>query len=189
MFAAYLLFNVAFWGLAGWMPSYLSIERHIELKSIGIAASIPYFFGFIGLLVLGWVARTVLYGQRTALVAASYVLAGACLFAAFRANNAVTCIFGLAAAAFFLYGSFAPFWAIALDLVPDGARGALSGFVNLGGQIGGFFAPIAVGTLVETTHSFGAGFSLMASALVLGAVAVLTAQRAPHGERLHARTS
>jgi sugar phosphate permease len=189
MFAAYLLFNVAFWGLAGWMPSYLSIERHIELKSLGIAASIPYVFGFIGLLVLGWVARTVLYHQRTTLVAGSYVLAGACLFAAFRADGAVACITALAAAAFFLYGSFAPFWAIALDLVPDGAHGALSGFVNLGGQIGGFFAPIAVGALVETTHSFGAGFSLMASALVLGAVAVLSAQRARYGERLHAPAS
>ena len=178
MFAAYLLFNVAFWGLAGWMPSYLSSTRHIELKNLGIAASIPYLFGFVGLLVLGWVARTVLYERRTALVAASYVLAGACLFAAFRADGAATCIAALAAAAFFLYGSFAPFWAIVLDLVPDGSHGALSGFVNLGGQIGGFFAPIAVGALVETTHSFDAGFSLMAAALVLGAIAVLTARHA-----------
>ena len=189
MFAAYMLFNVAFWGLAGWMPSYLSIERHIELKSLGIAASIPYLFGFAGLLLLGWVARTALYQRRTELVAGSYVVAGACLFAAFRAESAVTCVIGLAAAAFFLYGSFAPFWAIALDLVPDGSRGALSGFVNLGGQIGGFFAPIAVGALVEGTHSFGAGFSLMAGALVLGAVAILTAQRAPQGEPLHARAA
>lgn len=178
MFAAYLLFNVAFWGLAGWMPSYLASERHIELKSLGIAASIPYLFGFVGLLLLGWLARTLLYERRTALVAACYVLAGTCLFAAFRADGAASCIAALSAAAFFLYGSFAPFWAISLDLVPEGAHGALSGFVNLGGQVGGFFAPIAVGALVEATHSFGAGFSLMASALVLGAAAVLSATRA-----------
>ncbi len=177
MFAAYLLFNVAFWGLAGWMPSYLSAERHIELKSLGVAASEPYVFGFVGLLVLGWIARTVLYERRTLLVAACYVLAGVCLFAAFRADGVVGCIAALSAAAFFLYGSFAPFWAIALDLVPDGAHGALSGFVNLGGQIGGFFAPIAVGALVDATHSFDAGFSLMATALVLGGIAVLSARQ------------
>ena len=69
MFAAYLCFNVAFWGLAGWMPSYLSSERHIELKSLGFAASVPYLFGFAGLLVLGWVARTLLYERRAQLVA------------------------------------------------------------------------------------------------------------------------
>ena len=178
MFGAYLLFNVAFWGLAGWMPSYLSSERHIELRALGIAASIPYLFGFVGLLALGWVARTALYERRAALVATSYVLAGLCLFAAFHAGSAAGSVAGLSAASFFLYGSFAPFWAVALDLAPEGAHGALSGFVNLGGQIGGFCAPIAVGTLVGATHSFGAGFALMASALILGAGAVLTAQTA-----------
>jgi sugar phosphate permease len=188
MFAAYLLFNVAFWGLAGWMPSYLSSERHIELRSLGIAASIPYLFGFAGLLVLGWAARTALYERRAALVAATYALAGLCLFAAFHASSAAGSVAGLSAAAFFLYGSFAPFWAVALDLAPEGAHGALSGFVNLGGQIGGFFAPIAVGALVDVTHSFGAGFALMASALILGAGAVLTAQvavaRVPTASRI-----
>jgi sugar phosphate permease len=178
MFAAYMLFNVAFWGLAGWMPSYLASERHIELKSLGLAAAVPYVFGFAGLLILGWVARTVFYKHRTALVAGAYVLAGLSLFVAFRADSAGSSIAALSVAAFFLYGSFAPFWAITLDLVAAGSHGALSGFVNLGGQIGGFFAPIAVGALVGATHSYDAGFSLMGIALILGAGAVLTAQRA-----------
>ncbi len=183
MFAAYLCFNVAFWGLAGWMPSYLSSERHIELKSLGFAASVPYLFGFAGLLVLGWVARTLLYERRAQLVAGAYVLAGLSLFLAFRAGDVVTCITGLSTAAFFLYGSFAPFWAVSLDLVPEGSHGALSGFVNLGGQIGGFFAPIAVGAFVGATHSYAGGFALMACALIAGAGAVLCAQGALHEVR------
>jgi sugar phosphate permease len=183
MFAAYLCFNVAFWGLAGWMPSYLSSERHIELKSLGFAASVPYLFGFAGLLVLGWVARTLLYERRAQLVAGAYVLAGLSLFLAFRAGDVVTCITGLSTAAFFLYGSFAPFWAVSLDLVPEGSHGALSGFVNLGGQIGGFFAPIAVGAFVGATHSYAGGFALMACALIAGAGAVLCAQGALHEAR------
>jgi sugar phosphate permease len=155
MFAAYLCFNVAFWGLAGWMPSYLSSERHIELKSLGFAASVPYLFGFAGLLVLGWVARTLLYERRAQLVAGAYVLAGLSLFLAFRAG----------------------------DVVPEGSHGALSGFVNLGGQIGGFFAPIAVGAFVGATHSYAGGFALMACALIAGAGAVLCAQGALHEVR------
>jgi sugar phosphate permease len=178
MFAAYLCFNVAFWGLAGWMPSYLSSERHIELRSLGVAASVPYLFGFAGLLVLGWVARTLLYERRAQLVAGAYVLAGISLFIAFRAGDVVTCITGLSIAAFFLYGSFAPFWAVSLDLVPEGSHGALSGFVNLGGQVGGFFAPIAVGAFVGATRSYAGGFALMACALIAGACAVLFAQGA-----------
>ena len=33
--------NIPYWGYLGWMPSYLSIARHIDLKSIGPLAADP----------------------------------------------------------------------------------------------------------------------------------------------------
>jgi nitrate/nitrite transporter NarK len=65
--------------------------------------------------------------------------------------------------------------------LPEGSHGALSGFVNLGGQIGGFCAPIAVGAFVGATHSYADGFALMA-----GACAVLCAQGARSDSVTHA---
>src|ERR1039457_5860593 len=47
-FAAYLCFNIAFWGFIGWMPSYLNATRHIALAQLGIVAALPYFCGFLG---------------------------------------------------------------------------------------------------------------------------------------------
>ena len=176
-FFAYLLFNVAFWGFLGWMPTYLSASRHIELKALGVLASVPYFFGFAGLLALGFLARGPLYDRRPLVVAASYVLAGAGLFVAFRADGVPECIAGLSLAAFFLYGTFGPFWAIVLDSVPENIRGAFSTFVNFGGQIGGFFAPIVVGKIVATTHSYSGGFVFMIVAVVLAAFAISSARR------------
>ena len=176
-FAAYLFFNIAFWGFIGWMPTYLSTERHIDLKHLGPIASIPYLSGFVGMLMLGWLGTKAAYRWRPLLVAVGYLCAGAFLYVAYKSAHVDGCITGLAGAAFFLYGGFGPFWAIAIDGMPDHLRGALSGFVNFGGQIGGFVAPIVVGELVTRTHSFTPGFLFMIGGLVLAAICLSTMQR------------
>ena len=176
-FIAYLFFNVAFWGLIGWMPTYLSETRHIQLAALGAAASIPYLAGFVGLIVMGALGHGVFYRQRALLTGVGYLFAGAGLFAAYRAQTAAASLAGLSFAAFFLYGGFGPFWAVVLDAVPSRVRGTIGGFVNFGGQIGGFFAPIAVGAIVQRTQSFTGGFLLMIAALVLSALSLAVLQR------------
>lgn len=176
-FVAYLFFNVAFWGLLGWMPTYLNQTRHIELKSLGAVASLPYLSGFVGLLVMGALGHGVFYRQRALLTGAGYLLAGAGLFAAFRAQGVAGSLAGLSFAAFFLYGGFGPFWAVVLDAVPGAVRGTVGGFVNFGGQIGGFFAPIVVGAIAQRTHSFTGGFLVMIAALVFAALGMVAMQR------------
>jgi sugar phosphate permease len=171
-FAAYLFFNVAFWGFIGWMPTYLSSARHIDLKHLGPIASIPYLGGFVGMIVLGRLGTRSAYRWRPLLIGTGYVLAGAFLYLTFTAARVPACIGGLAAAAFFLYGGFGPFWATAIDSMPEDLRGSLSGFVNFGGQIGGFVAPLAVGELVTRTHSFTGGFLFMIAALILAAISL-----------------
>ena len=169
MFFGYMAFNVAFWGYLGWMPSYLALSRHIDLKRLGIDAAIPYLFGFAGMLAFGWLGSGRLVRHRAPLVAGGYLLAAAALYATFMAASVAGCVAGLSAAAFFLYGGFGPVWAMALDLASAGTRGAFSGFVNCGGQIGGFVAPIAVGALVGATGSFTGGFLFMMAGLVVSA--------------------
>jgi sugar phosphate permease len=168
-FAAYLCFNVAFWGFIGWMPSYLNTSRHIALAQLGFVASTPYLWGFAGTIVVGWLGSTLFARHRPALVGIAYLLAGASLYVAFSAEGVGQSITGLSCAAFFLYGGFGPFWAIALDLIAADMRGSFTGFVNFGGQIGGFFAPIVVGAIVTQTKSFSGGFAFMIAALLLAA--------------------
>jgi len=176
-FAAYGFFNVAFWGFNGWMPTYLSQERHINLKALGPLASVPYLCGFVGMVVIGKLGAGAFFRRRATLIAGSYGLAALFLCVTFTAPNVPRCLVGLSLAAFFLYGGFGPFWAVALDLTPDAIRGAFTGFVNMGGQIGGFAAPIVVGALVTQTKSFTDGFLLMTTALVLAAVLLLWLQK------------
>ena len=86
------------------------------------------------------------------------------------------CLMALSCAGFFLYGGFGPFWAVVLDHIPEQFRATLSGFVNFGGQIGGFLAPIIVGAIVSATGSFLGGFLFMTGGLVTAAVLLFVLQ-------------
>jgi sugar phosphate permease len=170
LFFAYMAFNVAFWGYLGWMPSYLAQSRHIKLSDLGIDASIPYLVGFLGLIVFGRLGSKLFYSHRALLLTATYFSAALALVWTFNADTVPSCIAGLSAAAFFLYGGFGPVWSIVLDLTPAAARGAFAGFVNCGGQIGGFVAPIVVGYLVSATGSFTGGFLFMIAGTLVSAL-------------------
>lgn len=175
-FLAYFFFNIAFWGFLGWMPSYLSEARGITLSKLGFDASYPYILGFFGLVLLGWLGNKILFNYRAALIAVSYLLSGIFLYTAYNAHTASGSVFSLSIAGFFLYGGFGPIWAVALDLIPDNLRATLTGFVNFGGQIGGFVAPITVGAIVSATKSFNGGFLFMIGGLVLAAAVLLFLQ-------------
>ncbi len=118
-----------------------------------------------------------LYRYRPLLLGGSYLLAGLGLYLAFTADNIVMSVAGLSFGAFFLYGGFGPFWAVALDVVPGKLRGTFSGFVNFGGQIGGFFSPLVVGYIVQNTKSYSGGFVFMIGALILAGAAMVAIQQ------------
>jgi sugar phosphate permease len=169
IFFGYLSFNIGFWGYLGWMPSYLALQRHLDIKALGVAASVPYMFGLIGILVFGWLGSGALYRFRAPLVAFGYVCAAGCLLIAFTAESVGISLVGLTGAAFFMYGGFGPYASLVLDLAPERERGGFVGFVNTGGQLGGIVAPIVIGYVVNITGSFDDGFAFMVCALAVSA--------------------
>lgn len=174
IFIGYLTFNIGYWGYLGWMPSYLALERNLNLVELGSAASVPYLFGFLGLVVFAILGSSSLHRHKPQLVAAVYLLASVSLYGTYSAKTVVGCLVGLSATAFFLYGGFAPTAALLLDFGPLEGRGAFAGFINTGGQLGGFVAPLAVGFAVHETGSFADGFLFMIGALCLSAASYLT---------------
>ena len=146
----------------------------IELKNLGYSASIPYIFGFLGMVLFGWLGSKVFFRHRTILTAMCYLSAAVSLFITLRVSTVGACVAGLSATALFLYGGFGPYASIVLDLAPRNMRGAFAGFINTGGQIGGFVAPIAVGYIVRDTGSFTGGLLFMVGGLLVAALCYLT---------------
>jgi sugar phosphate permease len=170
---AYSLWNVAFWGFLGWMPSYLAMERHIDIKSAGVLGGLPYMCALIGVVLTGWLGSGPFYRHRPVLLAATYLLAGASLYIAYSATDLTGSLIGLSSAAFFIYAGLATYGMVVLDLAPEKTRAAYSGVVSTMGQVGSITAPAIIGYLVSETGSFTSGFIFMIAALCFAAVGAL----------------
>lgn len=171
--AAYCAFNIAFWGYLGWMPSYLSSARGIDMRSIGMLGGIPYLSAFFGLLIFGWLGGSRLYRFRLQMLCVSYVVAAISLFGAYTAQSLSSSLVGLSLSALFMYGGLSCFGAILLDLAPEAVRGTYSGICSTVGQVGGAIAPALIGVLVSRSGTFAAGFGLMVAALCIAGLCMI----------------
>lgn len=165
--------NMPYWGFLGWMPSYLAIAHHIDLKAVGALGSLIYIFAFIGLLIGGWLGSSILERRCPELVVACFAGAAICLVIAYRGGTLGLAVAGLSGAAFFLFGTSGPVGKVALDLAPERQRGVFVGIYNTAGHAGGALAPAVIGWLVGATGSFAAGFLFMIAGLAVAAVCFL----------------
>lgn len=179
---SYFLFNAAFWGFLSWVPTYLREDRHIPLAKSGLIGALPYFAGFVGMMIAGALGSSVFAHRRSVVVACCYLGAGAGLLIALSAQSTFTCLCGLCIGGFFLYGGFGPFWAVAIDLAPPNARGVFTGSVNCCGQIGAFCSQIIIGILADQMKSFTGAILFMTCALVLAAIVLLVLQKSLQSE-------
>lgn len=165
--------DIAQWGFFAWMPSYLALERHIDLKAVGWFGGMPYVAGLFGMILFGWLGSSRLHVYRPQIVAAAYVAAGVSLFAAYEATSLPMAIAGLCSAGFFMFGAVPPKGAIVIELAPEEHRAGFVGVNNTAGQLGGAAAPAIIGFMVGATGTFAMGFTLMSVALIAASVCML----------------
>jgi nitrate/nitrite transporter NarK len=79
------------------------------------------------------------------------------------------CIAGL-----LLFMAVGAIWAMPMVLLPPKLMGSGSGFINMGGQIGGFLTNIIIGYVITWSgNSYAAGFNVLFGGLAIGAACML----------------
>src|SRR5262249_37148565 len=152
-----IMYHCYCWGAffyLGWMPTYLQKGRGFTEDEMKFWAALPFAFGAMGTLTGGalsdWLVKT--RGHRFGRVVvgtAGLTLGSVFLFATALTGDKITAAICLGFG-YFSIDCFLPVsWAVALDL---GRRssGALSGAMNMAGQVGSFISTVAVGYLVES---------------------------------------
>ncbi|HLH48838.1 MAG TPA: MFS transporter [Roseiarcus sp.] len=174
----WMFFNVVFYGLLTWMPTYLYQVHGLDIKQLGGSLFIMFFAGFVGELVGGQVAdfwrmrggaeNTVF---RTIFSVAAIVATASLFLVAFVESSAA--IVALLSATLFFLRWCGMYWAIPSILGSRARSGFLGGFMNLCGNIAGMATPIIVGAIVQATGSYflalmffaGSGVALVACSL------------------------
>ena len=171
----------AYWGLATWLPGFLSAPKSQGGAGLNILRTSAWIFtmqfgAFLGYISFGWMADR--FGRRPAFFA--YVLAAAILTPIYgltpRWAGASSETWLLALGPFIGFcgtGFFALFGAMLAELYPTSIRGTAQGFVYNSGRAVSALAPFAVGAIADR-RGIGAALALNSAFFLLGSVLIFT---------------
>jgi ACS family glucarate transporter-like MFS transporter len=156
-----------------WFFIYLTKVRGLDLKSSAIFGMLPFLAMAVGSPLGGWVSDGVTRrwgrrGGRCVLAAASMGISAVFLALGPLTAEVHMATLLLAGGAGALYFSQSSFWSVSADISGPSA-GVLSGFMNMGNQIGGALTASLTPLLA---NYFGWPFSFLVAALLCGAGAL-----------------
>jgi MFS family permease len=170
------------WLYTSWLPFYLEHERHLTVAQVGVLASIPFFFGFVGGIAGGWLCDfltrhgfTPMAGRKLLISCALLGITVCTVGTAVAKANAVALTL-ISVSMFFTYVASSASWATVPIAAPSHFTASLGSIQNFGGYLGGALAPMLTGFIVQRTGSFSqalflaAGVTFVTAALYLALV-------------------
>jgi len=174
LFFVGLTANICMYGWLQWLPKYLIAVKHLDMKALAWAASLPFLAGAVGCSVAGYISDRWFRGRRKYLVFACQLVGLVSLFLFTRVSDPVYYTILQCVAGFFLFMVTGALWALPVNLVPPKVMGAGSGLINTGGQIGGFITGILIGYYISWHNGdYARMFDIMLGGLALSALIVL----------------
>jgi sugar phosphate permease len=176
------------WLYLTWLPAYLEQERGLTLAKAGWVMTIPYLAGTLGQLSSGFIADKLLARGLRPIDSRRWPICVGLVFAAlFTVPAAYTpsltmAILYISLAMYFINLASGGSWALVSVAAPRRLVASLGSLQNFGGYLGGSFAPIITGIIVDTTHSFVDALLISAAVAVAGALSYIFLVRAPIAE-------
>lgn len=136
-----------------WFPTYLVQYRHMAFIRAGFAASVPFLFGFLGVICAGFLSDFLLkkgFGlgaSRKIPVVGGLLLSTTILGANFVDDQALVILF--MTIAFFGTGLASIVWSLVSAIAPERLIGLTGGVFNFLGGLSGIIVPIGIGYLAN----------------------------------------
>jgi ACS family tartrate transporter-like MFS transporter len=171
--AVYFLNTTVTYGIFLWLPRMLAEASGSSGYGLSTLTSIPFVAALVAMVVIGRHSdRT---GERKMHVAACAVIAatGLLLAVAFR-DNVWLLVLSFTLSQMGQRSVMSVFWAMPPMVLGGAAAAAGIGLINAVGNLGGFFGPSIMGTLRDVTGGYTGGLLVLAAALAMEAVLVLS---------------
>jgi MFS family permease len=160
----YFTMNLGMYGFQLWLPQIIKSFGSNNDSQTALLSVLPAVCQALGMiLIAGSSDRS---QERTWHLAAAAAIAAFGLILAGVMHNPWLCLFALSLAAFGLWGTVGPFWALKSEFLSPASAACGIGLINSVGTTGGFAGPWMVGVVKTHTTNFSA--SLYAMAFVLG---------------------
>jgi sugar phosphate permease len=178
LFVNGLVMTTGMYGWLNWLPSYFMKVRGLDLGTTAWAASLPFLAGTVGCMASGWISDRWFRGRRKLLVVICQLSGALALQAFTMVDRVVTFTLVQSLAGLLLFMANGAIWSLPMVLVPPQLMGAGSGFINTGGQIGGFLANLVIAYYIaHRGGDYAVGFHVIIGCIVLSAFIVLLGVR------------
>jgi ACS family glucarate transporter-like MFS transporter len=173
---SYFCYGYVAWIFFSWFYRYLAKVRGLDLKASAFYSMLP-FLAMLVCCLLGGTINDRLTKWRGARLGrcglAAFAMAVAAIFIAFgaRVDSARLASVVLAGGAGALYLSQSSFWSITAD-ISGASAGLVSGFMNMGGQIGGAVTA-SLTPWIAARYNWTASFLVAAALCLMGAISWL----------------
>ncbi|MDY3679304.1 MAG: MFS transporter [Actinomyces urogenitalis] len=181
----YFCMNNVLYGMITWIPSYLKESRGYDALNMGLMSATPFIGGLVGALLGGWVSDHIFRSRRkpTMMITALGTAVLMAIVLVIPNNTALlgTCLF---LTGFCLNIGWSAFTSYAMNVTTTRTYPFAISIINSGGNLGGFFAPMIVGALLDATGSYNIAFSYYVAVLVIAFILMfsITEARPQHAE-------
>ncbi|MDR3591036.1 MAG: MFS transporter [Negativicutes bacterium] len=174
-FFTLFFFNIALWGLMSWLPTYLLQVRGLSIMNMGIAASLPFLSGTVGILLSGYLSDRWFKNHRHLLVVFGASIGAVFIYLNAMAVSAEAAVSYQIIGFFFLWIAMASIFTIPIATLPAAVAGSAMGLVNTAGQAAGFLSPLLVGYILTITkNDYYYAFMMFVICLLISSLAALT---------------
>ncbi|MGH9308213.1 MAG: MFS transporter [Vicinamibacterales bacterium] len=169
----YLMNTSVTYGIFLWLPRMLQDASGSSGYGVSVLTAIPFVAALIAMVLVGRHSdRT---GERKRHVAACAATAGlGLLLAVASQGNLVLLVLSFTLSQMGQRSVMSVFWAIPPMFLGGTAAAAGIGLINAIGNLGGFFGPSIMGWLRDATGGYTGGLLVLASALAIEAILVMT---------------
>ena len=173
---AYFFMNNVLYGMLTWIPSYLTVARHYSIIKMGFVAAAPSVGGLIGAVIGGWVSDRIFLGRRKPTMLLTALATAIMMIVLINTpENTAAVTASLMLAGFFLNIGWPCFTAYPMGITTRDTYSFAISLVNSGGNLGGFFAPIIIGALLDAfNNNYNIAFMYFVVVLVIGFVLIMS---------------
>ena len=176
MVLAAFFINAAVYGMTGWIASYLVDEFNLTMNRMAMMSALIGFVMMISAMFAGsMIGRHFKVREKQVILVAS-ALGGLVAFLLSKSHSLVLSMLFLALAVAAASIGFATLMSLPVKLFAEREVSTKYSIINAVGVSGGFFAPMIIGWLVNTSGSYGGAFSFIALVFVLAGIVSLAIQ-------------
>jgi len=173
---SYFCYGYVAWIFFSWFYRYLAKVRGLDLKSSAIYSMLPFLAMLVCCLIGGSLNDRLTKWRgprlgRCGVAAAAMAMASIFIALGAQADSVQLASVILAGGAGALYLSQSSFWSVTAD-ISGGSAGSVSGFMNMGGQIGGALTG-SLTPWIAARYGWTASFLVAAGLCLLGALSWL----------------